>query len=370
VRRTRNYLETTINPATREPYLTPIGVELYGEEGPIALSGYIAEAYKQAEQFCQLLSRRIRSAGFLKTLLLRRIGSSIEAGKRTVNSMLAKTLGQSQEEEDQENMQGADTRPDTLSELYPLTNDEQEILVRCASLLETSTEEDPKWNVVLQYLRDEGWGKEGCVVFSQYYDTAYWVAKKIAASFPGQPVGLYAGAGKSLLLQDELELKREREELKNMVKRHEITILVGTDAASEGLNLQTLGTLINIDLPWNPTKLEQRKGRIQRIGQKRSSVKILNLRYKDSVEDRVHQVLAGRLEEIYRIFGQIPDVLENVWIDIALGEMEMARQDLDRLPLRNPFDERYSKIQSVTDWETCTQVLNRHEKLELLLKGW
>jgi superfamily II DNA/RNA helicase len=52
-----------------------------------------------------------------------------------------------------------------------------------------------------------------------------------------------------------------------MVRAREIRILVGTDAASEGLNLQRLGTLINLDLPWNPTRLEQRKGRIQRIGQ-------------------------------------------------------------------------------------------------------
>jgi len=59
----------------------------------------------------------------------------------------------------------------------------------------------------------------------------------------------------------------------------------------------------------------------------------------------------------------------DVWIDVALGEVEKARQELDRLPVHNPFDERYGKIQSIADWETCTQVLNRHEKLELLRKG-
>ena len=90
-------------------------------------------------------------------------------------------------------------------------------------------------------------------------------------------------------------------------------LLLGTDAASEGLNLQRLGTLINIDLPWNPTRLEQRKGRIQRIGQARSEIWIANLRYRDSVEDRVHQVLADRLEAIHELFGQIPDTLEDVW---------------------------------------------------------
>lgn len=63
-----------------------------------------------------------------------------------------------------------------------------------------------------------------------------------------------------------------------------LKILVGTDAASEGLNLQTLSTLINVDLPWNPTRLEQRKGRIQRIGQLADTILTYNMRYKDSVE--------------------------------------------------------------------------------------
>jgi len=89
--------------------------------------------------------------------------------------------------------------------------------------------------------------------------------------------------------------------------------VLGTDAASEGLNLQTLGTLINLDLPWNPTRLEQRKGRIQRIGQVRDIVFVHNLRYKDSVEDRVHALLSGRLQVVHRLFGQIPDILEDVW---------------------------------------------------------
>lgn len=77
-------------------------------------------------------------------------------------------------------------------------------------------------------------------------------------------------------------------------------MLVGTDAANEGLNLQTLSTLINLDLPWNPTRLEQRKGRIQRIGQLSPKVKIFNMRYKDSVEDKVHTVLSERLKNIHQ----------------------------------------------------------------------
>ena len=62
--------------------------------------------------------------------------------------------------------------------------------------------------------------------------------------------------------------------------------MVATDAACEGLNLQTLGTLINIDLPWNPTRLEQRIGRIKRFGQIRDKVDMLNLVNERTVDER------------------------------------------------------------------------------------
>src|SRR5437667_2503229 len=116
----------------------------------------------------------------------------------------------------------------------------------------------------------------------------------------------------------------DRETIKEMVRTGEIRLVIGTDAASEGLNLQRLGTLINLDLPWNPTRLEQRKGRIQRIGQINDMVWLYNMRYLGSVEDHVHQLLSSRLQDIHRLFGQIPDVLEYVWIDVALGEIDRA----------------------------------------------
>ena len=148
---------------------------------------------------------------------------------------------------------------------------------------------------------------------------------------------------------------------KDRVRAGELKLLLGTDAASEGLNLQRLGTLINIDLPWNPTRLEQRKGRIQRIGQARSEIWIANLRYRDSVEDRVHQVLADRLEAIHGLFGQIPDTLEDVWVQVALNDEQAARQLIDRTTAtRNPFDVKYSKVEDA-DWETCASVLEQRE---------
>src|SRR5438477_9155764 len=88
-----------------------------------------------------------------------------------------------------------------------------------------------------------------------------------------------------------------------------------TDAACEGLNLQTLGTLINVDLPWNPSRLEQRLGRIKRIGQARQSVDMLNLVYAGTRDEVVYDRLSQRMQDRYDIFGSLPDVIEDDWID-------------------------------------------------------
>jgi SNF2 family DNA or RNA helicase len=145
---------------------------------------------------------------------------------------------------------------------------------------------------------------------------------------------------------------------------------VGTDAASEGLNLQTLGSLVNLDLPWNPTRLEQRKGRIQRIGQVNDTIYIYNMRYKGSVEDRVHSLLSERFANIHGMFGQIPDVLEDVWIYVALNEIEEAKRRIDEFPNQHPFELRYHVNVDKVDWECCAKVLDRREKRKHLMEGW
>ena len=65
---------------------------------------------------------------------------------------------------------------------------------------------------------------------------------------PGEPVAVYAGVGKSGLFRGEDFASVEREEIKTAVKKRSVRLVVATDAACEGLNLQTLGTLINVDL--------------------------------------------------------------------------------------------------------------------------
>lgn len=117
------------------------------------------------------------------------------------------------------------------------------------------------------------------------------------------------------------------------------------------------------------TRLEQRKGRIQRIGQLHDTVFVYNMRYLGSVEDRVHQLLSSRLQEIYSLFGQIPDVLEDVCIDVAMGEIERAKEIIAGMPKQHPFDIRYERIENV-GWESCEKVLTPDAKRRAPALGW
>ncbi|WP_296807622.1 hypothetical protein [Thiocapsa sp.] len=93
------------------------------------------------------------------------------------------------------------------------------------------------------------------------------------------------------------------------------------------------------------------------------------MRYAGSVEDRVHELLSERLENIANLFGQIPDILEDVWIDIALGEIDRAKQTIDAVPKQHPFELRYHRVEKV-DWESCSRVLDTDARKRFLTTGW
>nr|WP_257280529.1 MULTISPECIES: hypothetical protein [unclassified Endozoicomonas] len=101
IRRTRDYLEATIDPETGEPYLQPVKVQLFGEgeKDSISLPLYFQKAYEKAEEFSEALSKRAKGAGFFKTLLLRRIGSTLYAGQRTVDKLLSEWAGSGDEQD-------------------------------------------------------------------------------------------------------------------------------------------------------------------------------------------------------------------------------------------------------------------------------
>ncbi|MCP4110757.1 MAG: DEAD/DEAH box helicase [Desulfobacteraceae bacterium] len=122
--------------------------------------------------------------------------------------------------------------------------------------------------------------------------------------------------------------------------REQGQILVSTDAGGEGINLQFCHCIINFDLPWNPARLEQRIGRIDRIGQEHN-VLIFNFHLTDTVEDRVRKILEQKLERIKEQFGddKYADVItllqdefsfDQIYID-AIRLKELENQELDEI---------------------------------------
>jgi hypothetical protein len=83
----------------------------------------------------------------------------------------------------------------------------------------------------------------------------------------------------------------------------------------------------------------------------------------------VHQLLSTRLEYIFDLFCQVPDVLETVWIDVAPGQVDAAKRRIDAIPDIHPFGASYAKVENI-DWETCSTVLSQKDKQAALRAPW
>ena len=324
-------------------------------------------AYQAANLFTNALRSRSKSAGFMRTLLLQRICSSFASGRAT-----AAKLRQREPLDDEETPH----RMEVI--LEDLTREETGYLDTIMDELSRPEARDPKIAAVKYFLtqhRTEGktWLEHGCIIFSQYYDTVRALGSVLATQLPGEVFAIYAGAGKSGIHRDGDFVAVEREDIKATVRRNEIRLLVATDAACEGLNLQTLGTMINVDLPWNPSRLEQRLGRIRRFGQRRHSVDMLNLTYYGTQDERIYSVLSRRMKDRYDIFGSLPDTIDDEWIENVDHLEEVMNQYMHlREQARDAFEIRYERqVDPDRDrWERCSRVLARRDVVERLSMPW
>ncbi len=165
------------------------------------------------------------------------------------------------------------------------------------------------------------------VVFTRFFDSLYSILSFLDARAPGLHVGVYSG--KETKWYDEEAgryCRASREEIKNLFLAEKIDVLLCTDAAAEGLNLQTADMLINFDMGWNPMKIEQRIGRIDRIGQKHRDISVLNMCYKGSTEEIVYGRLATRLKKAGQIVGeqQVPllPIEPQDFVDLHSGKID------------------------------------------------
>lgn len=361
VKRSRETLETLIDQETGKPYLEKIDIKFTeGQEAGLRLSPTRQEAYDLAIRFTELLEQK-GARGFYKTLLLRRIGSSMQAGLNTAYAIFNKRAIDESILASDELDEDAET--EDITQIY-IDDKELQCLQEIIYNLKTEEkEEDPKYNKIKELLIGEQWLKRGCIIFSEYYDTARYIAQKLSEDIQTD-IGLYAGLGNSSgVYKNGILEDMPRDDVKELVMDGRLKVLVGTDAAGEGLNLQALGTLINIDLPWNPIRLEQRIGRIRRPGQTYNEVYVYNLFYSNSIEWSIFEKLIMRIKNITVTIGTKPHILPDPAAQKLVDEIEENIKP-------HAFDIKYREHVKKVDWENIASVLNNKDRLKLLQEPW
>ena len=154
------------------------------------------------------------------------------------------------------------------------------------------------------------WNENRVLIFTEYDDTKRYLQQQLTAAIDstdraGERIAIYHGPTP----------QAEREEIKRAFttdpKKQPVRILIATDAAREGLNLQThCWNLFHFDVPWNPSHLEQRNGRIDRKLQPNAEVYCHYFVYTDRKEDRILEVLVKKTETIKKELGSLSQVLE------------------------------------------------------------
>ena len=300
------------------------------------VSDYVRHFYQLAEK------EQRQGLGFLMTLYRRRLTSSFRA---VYLSLKRRLEGISITEDDLIDLEDAgDNIIEGLEKYYrPIDREEIDYLERLVRQLE-NTGEDTKLSHFIRVLRAELAMRETAIVFTQYTDTMDYIKKNLQQLY-GELVACYSGRGGEIYKQGEWQIVK-KEQIKKAFSQGNIKILLCTKSASEGLNLQTCGVLINYDMPWNPMQVEQQIGRVDRIGQLYPTVRIFNLFYDGTVEIKVYRKLRNRINSFNNIVGNlqpilaiVPTIIEQAAMaadpeeeDVLLGEFEQILQERNNRP--------------------------------------
>ena len=325
--------------AATVPYkLSDAEAELYEQ-----VTAYVRNEMNRADQLRQQgEGRRGNTVGFALTVLQRRLASSPEAILRSLErrhdrleARLRTTLLGAQDpwlafeydqddewlsgerEELEEEVVDAATAARTAQELQHeigILDD----LVRIARRVRLSGT-DVKWQQLQQLLTDSpemfgaGFQRHKIIIFTEHRDTLGYLTGKIRdlLGTPESVVTIHGGVS-----------REERLKIQDAFRQDpSVTVLVATDAAGEGLNLQRAHLMINYDLPWNPNRIEQRFGRIHRIGQT-EPCHLWNLVAEGTREGDVFLRLLEKLDQMRRTYqGKVFDVIGEVFEDRPLAEL-------------------------------------------------
>lgn len=198
---------------------------------------------------------------------------------------------------------------------------------------------DSFYKIVKKYLKDHP--EEKIVVFSYFRATLGYLKERLAEK----------SIASQILMGGMQESKQEI--IDQFSSNSSIKVLLSSEVASEGVDLQFCRIIVNYDLPWNPMKIEQRIGRLDRIGQKADSIIICNLGYAGTIDERIYKILFERLDIFTRALGGM---------EAMLGErVKKLTDDLISQHL-TPQEEEDKISQTATAIETNRQAEEMLEK--------
>ena len=294
-----------------------------------------------------------RSAvGFVMTVYRRRLASSFEALKRTLTGRLLRSGGIneediSQDETTDEAMSEEDVTSLSAQALTSQIDGERERingLLRDIAKLGTDSKARRLKSELESCVAD---GFDSAIVFTQYTDTMEYLRDYLADQLSDLPVASYSGKGGAWRDASRHWVPCSKEEIKRRLRDKQVRLLVGTDAAGEGLNLQSAGVVANYDLPWNPMKIEQRIGRIDRLGQPRGVIRVLNFAYRDTVEQDVFFTVGTRINLFQGIVGRLQPILSRLpkrFEELALADRES--RDGERARFLAEIEEQVRDVQA------------------------
>lgn len=332
--------------------------------------------YQKITKFVKEQSRRVanennpraRAVGFLMSLYQRRLASSIHAIKRSLEKRakrLEKSLKHAQDltktapldlptyEELEEYEDDERERLEELLNAVTLTERSEDVREEVAQLLELAEDAkvvqeagtEAKLQCLQKVLRDNGFFEypdQRLLIFTEFRDTLDYLVEQLSEW--GFKVGCIHGSMKPGSRDESgTRLFMEQE-----FRDGTVQVLVATEAAGEGINLQCCNILFNYDIPWNPNRLEQRMGRIHRYGQKKDCL-IFNFVAQNTIEGRVLDRLLDKLQEIRdaldddAVFNVIGEVLPSAHIERVLRDYysgQLGDNDLEETLLKN-IDEKH-----------------------------
>jgi superfamily II DNA or RNA helicase len=281
----------------------------------------------QISELRKRLGEQSGLAGLMRVLYLKRLESSVEALRNSLRHQLEfqkrflETLRQGKlltssdyrrmrmlEEEDEiaegdwneflQSLESIDTEAYDLSLIEQHVEADVRTLEKLLRDLDGLTERhDDKLQALLAWFQGEGAGKK-VLLFSYYKDTARYVYEYLRQQLPQREIALITGGMPAEQRRDAVRRFAPRANRYTLQPHErEIEILVATDALSEGQNLQDASVIVNYDLHWNPVRMVQRIGRIDRIGSEHNTIEVYNFIPEDALEEllglmkRLHEKL-------------------------------------------------------------------------------